>query len=143
MGIGIVHFFWMFCTRWRTSAHRSPSPAPSANLLTVQAATAGAFAIFTVTSGVSVGISALTISNGSRGISNSGTVTATTAYYMTLARDAGIPVESFVFIVVEKEPPFGMALYTLDADDLEMAMNERRALLRAFAVCQANDDWPC
>jgi hypothetical protein len=65
------------------------------------------------------------------------------AHYLALAEMIGVPAPQFAWIVVEKSPPFGVALYHLTPEDLERAHSERLALLRSFAECLEQDDWPC
>lgn len=65
------------------------------------------------------------------------------AHYTQLLRDAGHAAGEFLFIAVEKAPPFGVAVYKLEPEDMDRARNERRILLQRFAECLATDCWPC
>lgn len=48
----------------------------------------------------------------------------------------------FVFIAVEKKPPYAVAVYTLDAESKELGRAQYRADLDKYAECIANDNWP-
>lgn len=54
----------------------------------------------------------------------------------------GIPMEYFVFIAVEKEPPYLTAAYVLEPHDLEEARIERARLIDIYATCDRTNDWP-
>src|SRR3546814_9912676 len=45
-------------------------------------------------------------------------------------------------IVVEKEFPFSISLYTLPAADIERGKVQMRMAIRRFADCLAADHWP-
>ena len=64
------------------------------------------------------------------------------AHYLALARELGMEAKRFVFIAVEKEAPYAIARYELDAADRLMAENERQKHLSRLASCQAFDSWP-
>lgn len=64
------------------------------------------------------------------------------AHYLELGRAVGLTAPTFTWIVVEKSPPYAVALYQLDPTDLRRAADERHALLERFALCSARDDWP-
>ena len=60
------------------------------------------------------------------------------AFYMQ-----GVPeAEVFLFAVVEKKPPFAVAVYSLPAKLLERGLEEAKADLRTIAECRAADKWP-
>lgn len=48
----------------------------------------------------------------------------------------------FVFIAVEKKPPYAVAVYVLDAAAVAAGRDEYRANLDAYARCLATDEWP-
>jgi exodeoxyribonuclease VIII len=52
------------------------------------------------------------------------------------------PYSTFIFIAVEKKHPFAVAVYQLDADDIDKGRMEQENLLRLFKWCQENDSWP-
>lgn len=47
----------------------------------------------------------------------------------------------FVFVAVEKKPPFTCAVFELDAEFIRQGQDENRAALRKFADCQRRDSW--
>lgn len=48
----------------------------------------------------------------------------------------------FVFVVVEKAPPYNVAVYTLDDDSITIGTAEVRESLNTYAECQASGEWP-
>lgn len=50
--------------------------------------------------------------------------------------------KGFVFIAVEKKPPYAVGVYMLDADSEQLGRNEYRPLLESFAECSRADQWP-
>ncbi len=48
----------------------------------------------------------------------------------------------FVFLVVENEPPHGVALYQLDADAIERGRVRYQQALETYQHCLDTDDWP-
>jgi hypothetical protein len=48
----------------------------------------------------------------------------------------------FVFIVIEKEPPFAVTCYSLDAESIQLGRNKYQQWLRQIAECQASGVWP-
>lgn len=50
--------------------------------------------------------------------------------------------ESFVFIAIEKEAPYGLRIYPLDAGCLDVGERWRQNLTRLFAECKKSDIWP-
>jgi len=65
------------------------------------------------------------------------------ALYRDVADWAGYLVEKFIFIAVEKEPPYGVALYELQPTAIEMGRNTYREPLNRYAECVKNDMWEC
>lgn len=64
------------------------------------------------------------------------------AYYID-GLDALAPrARRFVFIVVEKRPPFAVACYELDEDAIEVGRAEYLKHLRAYADCVESGAWP-
>lgn len=51
-------------------------------------------------------------------------------------------VDAFVFICVEKEPPYRTEIYTLEDLFLEYGKQEFRRLINLEAECRKNDCWP-
>ena len=64
------------------------------------------------------------------------------AHYIKVARLAGIPVEKFVFVAVEKNQPYSVAIYELDDTSLEKAFSIRQRLLENLANCIATGEYP-
>ena len=52
------------------------------------------------------------------------------------------PVENFIFVVVEKEPPHAVAIYECDDQMLETGRRQYREALQRFKECQEKDQWP-
>lgn len=51
-------------------------------------------------------------------------------------------VRHFVFLAVEKEPPYGVLIGALDAEDVERGMEACRRGINRIAWCLENDKWP-
>lgn len=64
------------------------------------------------------------------------------AHYIKICRASGIPVEKFVFIAVEKNPPYCTALYSYDESSLERAFQIREALMKRLSNCIASNKFP-
>lgn len=64
------------------------------------------------------------------------------AWYLDLAADLGHPALGFAFVVVEKEPPYFVAVYELDDDALDLGRTLNRRALDLYAECVATDVWP-
>jgi hypothetical protein len=52
------------------------------------------------------------------------------------------PIQHFVFIAVEKTPPFAVALYTLDADAIGKGYSAARRDMEKLAECVASNEFP-
>ena len=65
------------------------------------------------------------------------------AYYTDLLETLGEKEPFFLFIVVEKEPPFGVRIIQLEPETFRIgrALYERNLAL--YAECQASGKWPC
>lgn len=63
-------------------------------------------------------------------------------FYMTGVAACGVSVEQFVFIAVEKKPPYAVATYIVDDSDLITAHEENEALTLKYGECLAVDKWP-
>ena len=59
------------------------------------------------------------------------------AHYMELAS-----AERFIFLVIEREAPFLMAVYEIDQAALTEGENLRRRALRLVADCDKAGEWP-
>ena len=66
------------------------------------------------------------------------------AFYSDLITASGDwgPVENFIFVVVEKEPPHAVAIYECDEQLLETGRRQYREALQRFKECQEKDQWP-
>ena len=51
-------------------------------------------------------------------------------------------MQRFVFVVVEREPPFQIGVYQLDDDAIAEGRYQRRKALDLIANCQVFNDWP-
>ena len=63
-------------------------------------------------------------------------------WYMRGQRACGFDLQEFVFIVVEKQPPYAVGVYTVDKRFQEIADSLIRAQLETYARCQEIDHWP-
>lgn len=64
------------------------------------------------------------------------------AFYLDGLNAFGAAPRRFIHVVVEKEPPFGVAVYELDEQSIALGRRRIRAYLRQYAQCQAANDWP-
>lgn len=48
----------------------------------------------------------------------------------------------FIFIAVEKKPPYAVGVYKLDEESVDLGRAVYRADLKRYAECLANDNWP-
>lgn len=63
------------------------------------------------------------------------------AFYTDVATWSGVPVRGFAFVVVEKEPPYGVAVYILDDDSRELGRMAYRENLNTYAACLKSGVW--
>lgn len=54
----------------------------------------------------------------------------------------GRNVKAFVFIAVEKKPPYAVGVYVLDSASRDIGRATYQHDLRVYAECLANDNWP-
>lgn len=65
------------------------------------------------------------------------------AYYLAgLSQIMKEEVKAFVFIVIEKNPPYGIQLYTASQTMLDAGKSLMRSLLNRYVHCLATDEWP-
>jgi exodeoxyribonuclease VIII len=64
------------------------------------------------------------------------------AWYLDALHAHGEAAKHFVFIAVEKEPPYCVGLYRLTDETLKLSRAENDALLRRYAECLSTDTWP-
>lgn len=54
----------------------------------------------------------------------------------------GQEMKSFIFVCVEKTPPYAVGVYLLDSEALEYGRTLFHKLMTEFEVCLDNDEWP-
>lgn len=54
----------------------------------------------------------------------------------------GIKPKAFIFVAVEKTPPFEVGLFILSSTDQETARQKYLSNLETFKKCKSNNDWP-
>ena len=65
------------------------------------------------------------------------------AHYLAGARATGVAdAKRFVFVAVEKDPPFGIALYTLPAHEHARGAKWREYAIGQYARCLQDGAWP-
>lgn len=65
------------------------------------------------------------------------------AYYLDGIHQAtGTRPKAFVFIAVEKKPPYAVGVYVLDSESLELGRAQYQHDLRIFAECERTGEWP-
>jgi exodeoxyribonuclease VIII len=64
------------------------------------------------------------------------------AFYTDICRESGIDVKAFVFIAVEKNPPFAVSVYELDSDSIEVGRTLYQRNLETYRRCRETDHWP-
>lgn len=64
------------------------------------------------------------------------------AMYLDGCAAVGLAAKHFVFIAVEKEPPFAVGVYRLMDDAIEFGRAQLRYLLARYLQCRETDEWP-
>lgn len=64
------------------------------------------------------------------------------ALYRAAFGAIGAPIEHFVFVVVEKTPPYAVATYTLDSTSIQRGYAHATRDMAKLAECLRNDNWP-
>lgn len=64
------------------------------------------------------------------------------AFYLRVAKLLGIERKTFVFIFVEKAPPYAVAVYQLEDFAIKAGRMEVERDLRLLSACMAEDKWP-
>lgn len=64
------------------------------------------------------------------------------AHYMNTLATAGYPQSEFLFVVVEKEPPFLCQCYVLDKHSVKIAEQAYQQTLQHIFRCHNDDQWP-
>lgn len=68
---------------------------------------------------------------------------ATYRYHVQAAHySAGTQAERFLFVVVEKKPPYAVAVYELDEISLELGQAARMQDMAVYAECVRENRWP-
>ena len=65
------------------------------------------------------------------------------AWYLRGIEEATGDVRDFVFLAVEKEPPYGIGIFTLPPEFVDAGVYAAMADLRVYAKCKKADYWPC
>ena len=63
-------------------------------------------------------------------------------HYMDTLLTSGYPQSEFLFVVIEKEPPFLCQCYVLDKHSVNMAEQTYHKTLFHICRCQNDDEWP-
>jgi hypothetical protein len=64
------------------------------------------------------------------------------AYYLDICKLLGLDKSEFLFVCVEKTPPYAVAVYALDQDAIEWGRKQYQRDLAAVRHCMAEDHWP-
>jgi hypothetical protein len=64
------------------------------------------------------------------------------AYYIDLARDLELPVRGFVFIAIEKEPPYRLSVGELHPEDVALGRSRAARALQMYRDCVEAGVWP-
>ena len=64
------------------------------------------------------------------------------AYYLDMAERCGLERDAFVFIAVEKEPPYAVAVYQLDIASIELGREQYERDLAVYRQCVKSGVWP-
>jgi exodeoxyribonuclease VIII len=64
------------------------------------------------------------------------------AYYLDLCQLLGLDKTEFLFVCVEKQPPYAVAVYALDQQAIEWGRKQYQRDLAAVKHCMAEDHWP-
>lgn len=64
------------------------------------------------------------------------------ALYRAAAAELGLPITHFVFLAVEKAPPYAVATYTLDAEAIGLGYSRVRRDIETLAHCIRSNRWP-
>lgn len=63
--------------------------------------------------------------------------------YSAGLKACGLHVQAFVFVAVEKVPPYGIGIYTLNPQGRHIGRAMWRQDMRTFDQCKKLDEWPC
>jgi len=63
-------------------------------------------------------------------------------FYMHAAASSGLSADRFIFIAVEKDPPYGVGVYELSYGAFMQGHAEIMDLIRTYKQCSDQDAWP-
>lgn len=63
------------------------------------------------------------------------------AFYLEAAKECGLDVNEFIFVAIEKKPPYQFSIYKIDYASLEKGREEIEWLLIEWRKAQAENDW--
>jgi hypothetical protein len=64
------------------------------------------------------------------------------SFYTDICREVGLDIKAFVFIAVEKAPPYAVSVYELDSDSIEVGRTLYQRNLETYRRCRETDHWP-
>lgn len=64
------------------------------------------------------------------------------AWYMDCCNAAGIAVDAFIFVAVEKTAPYLIGIYELDLASIEVGRSKGQRARSIWKHCTATDEWP-
>jgi len=64
------------------------------------------------------------------------------AMYIDGLRWNNYEYSSFIFIVIQREPPYEVAVFELDPEDLDRGRRQYKALLAEWKLCMETNHWP-
>jgi len=64
-------------------------------------------------------------------------------FYRDGLQAVGRPVDAFVFVAVEKTPPWGIGIYIIEPEARRIGRIEYQRDLEIYAQCHSQDEWPC
>ena len=64
------------------------------------------------------------------------------ALYSDICREIGLDIKAFVFLAVEKNPPYAVSVYELDSDSIEVGRTLYQRNLETYRRCLETDHWP-
>lgn len=65
------------------------------------------------------------------------------AFYLDALNAAGLNPQHFVFMAIDKTPPYGMMFFRLREDVIDVGRASYKKLLATYAECQLTQKWPC
>lgn len=64
------------------------------------------------------------------------------AFYLDIAKVLGLGKEIFIFIAVEKKPPYAVATWQLTEEGIAVGRSKYRRLLNRYMECASSEQWP-